>query len=171
MLVSKLKLATGMRVLDVGTGTGILIPTLAQAVGNSGLVVAVDFAEKMVEASKRKFCNLPNVKIELKNVENLDYPSGYFDAVACFGMFPHIQNKKRALAEISYVLKTKGKLMIAHALGSKELRELHSKEAPLIAHDVLPSKTEMSKMLKNSGLEIDYFEDQPKSYICISIKQ
>jgi demethylmenaquinone methyltransferase/2-methoxy-6-polyprenyl-1,4-benzoquinol methylase len=152
MLVSRLKLRTGMKVLDVGTGTGILIPTLAKAVGNSGLVVAVDFAEKMVETSKRKYSGLSNVKIEIKNAENLDYPVGYFDAVICFGMFPHIQNKEKALARMSFVLKSKGKLMIAHALGSKELNELHSREAPLIANDILPSKREMSKLLKNSWL-------------------
>jgi len=160
-----------MKVLDVGTGTGILISTLAKAVGISGLVVGVDFAEKMVETSKRKFSELQNVRFELRNVEELDYPVGYFDAVTCFGMFPHIENKERALTKIHRVLKSKGKFMIAHTLSSKELRELHSKEAPVIAHDSLPLKVEMSKLLKNSGFVIDYFEDQPRSYICISTKQ
>jgi ubiquinone/menaquinone biosynthesis C-methylase UbiE len=171
MLVLKSKLAAGQRVLDVGTGTGTLIPTLSKAVGNSGLVVAVDFAEKMIEVSKRKYSNIPNVKIELENVEELNYPVGYFDAVICFGMFPHIQNKEKALAKINCVLKTKGKLMIAHALSSRELTELHSKEAPLIANDVLPSKIEMAELLKNSGFVVLYFEDNPRSYICISTKQ
>ncbi len=170
MLVSKLKLGPGMKVLDVGTGTGILIPTLAKAVGSLGLVVGVDFAEKMVEASKQKYSKLQNVKFEIVNIEELDYPVGYFDAVTCFGMFPHIQNKVRALAKMHRVLKLKGKLMIAHALSSKELRELHSTE-PKVAHDNLPSKAGMTKLLKNCGFLIDYFEDQPGSYICISTKQ
>lgn len=171
MLVSKLKLAAGQRVLDVGTGTGILIPTLSKAVGNSGIVVAVDFAEKMVEASKRKYSDLPNVKIELENAEVLDYPASDFDAVTCFGMFPHIQNKEKALARINRVLKPKGKLLIAHALGSKELKELHSKEAPPIADDTLPSKARMSKLLKNNGFLIEFFEDQPRAYVCIATKK
>ncbi len=170
MLVSKLNLATGMKVLDVGTGTGILIPTLAKAVGSSGLVVGVDFAEKMVEASKRKYSELRNVKFELVNIEELDYPAGFFDAVTCFGMFPHIQNKERALDKMHHALKLKGKLMIAHALSRRELRELHSRE-PQVAHDGLPSKAGMTKLLKNCGFSIDYFEDRPGSYICISHKQ
>ena len=47
--VPKFGLKLGERVLDVGTGTGILIPFLLKAVGSSGFITAVDFAENMVE--------------------------------------------------------------------------------------------------------------------------
>jgi len=157
-------------VLDIGTGTGILIPNLSKAVGFSGQVVAIDFAEKMVEESKRKYATLSNVRIELKNAEELDYPSRYFDAVTCFGMFPHIQNKMKALTSINNVLKVNGKFMIAHALGSKALNKMHRKEHSIVAHDSLPSKTTITKLLKRCRFNLEYFEDKPKSYLCISTK-
>jgi demethylmenaquinone methyltransferase/2-methoxy-6-polyprenyl-1,4-benzoquinol methylase len=97
MLVPKFNLARGQKILDVGTGTGVLIPYLVQAVGSSGLVVAVNFAEKMVETCKRKFAVFPNVRVELQNVEELNFPLEYFDVVTCFGLFPHIENKQKAL--------------------------------------------------------------------------
>ncbi len=171
VIVSKFQLVSGQKVLDVGTGTGILIPTLSKAVGSSGLVVAVDFAEKMVQECSRKYADLSNVRIELGNVEELDFQSGFFDAVTCFGMFPHITNKEKALTRINKVLKVNCKLMIAHALGGKELTELHRKEASIIAHDSLPSKTAMIRLLRSSGFTVKYFEDQPRSYLCIATKQ
>ena len=170
-IVSKLQLASGQKVLDVGTGTGILVPTLSKAVGFSGLVVAVDFAEKMIQECSRKHANLSNVRIELGNVEELDYQSGFFDAVTCFGIFPHIVNKEKALARINRVLKVSGKLMIAHALGSQELNEMHHKEASVIAHDRLPSRTEMMKVLRGNGFSVKYFEDEPRIYLCIATKK
>jgi len=36
--------------------------------------VAVDFAEKMVEICRRKYSGFSNVKIELQNVEEFDFP-------------------------------------------------------------------------------------------------
>jgi len=171
MLIARLSLEKSQRVLDVGTGTGILIPSLAKAVGDLGMVVAVDFSEKMVEAAKQKFSALPNVRIELKNAEELDYPDCYFDAAICFGVFPHIQDKEKALEGINRALKPKGKLLIAHALGRKELNHMHSKEAPFLAEDILPTEKQMAKLLKKCGFEVAYIEDQPDHYLCFSTKR
>lgn len=47
-IVAGLGIAPGSTVLDVGTGTGVLLPFLAEAVGPEGRVVAVDFAPAML---------------------------------------------------------------------------------------------------------------------------
>jgi len=88
-LVSNFGLELGQDVLDVGTGTGILIPFLQQAIGPSGSITAIDYSEKMVQICKSKYAHLKNVSIELQNVEELNLPSESFDAVTCFG-FSHI---------------------------------------------------------------------------------
>ena len=51
-LVPMFGLRSGQKILDVGTGTGILIPFLLQEVGASGHIVAIDFAAKMVEVCR-----------------------------------------------------------------------------------------------------------------------
>ena len=169
-IILRLQLTAGQKVLDVGTGTGILIPTLSKAVGPLGLVVAIDFAEKMVEECVHKYAQLSNVRIEFGNIEEFSYQSGFFDAVTCFGMFPHIKYKEKALNNISRVLKADGKLMIAHTLGSKELNELHRKASSTVVHDSLPSKTLMLKLLRENGFGVEFFEDRPRSYLCIATK-
>ena len=71
-------LTQGQKILDVGTGTGILIPFLLKAVGPTGHVTAIDYAEKMIEICKAKYLRYPNVNIMVQKVENLQFPNETF---------------------------------------------------------------------------------------------
>jgi ubiquinone/menaquinone biosynthesis C-methylase UbiE len=164
-------LLPGQKILDVGTGTGILIPFLLKAVGPTGQVSAIDYAEKMVNVCKSKYAHLPNVTFTFQQVEELDFPSQTFDAVTCFGLFPHIENKEKALQQINRVLKTNGKLIIAHALSSKEIKAHHHNSSSVVAHDVLPSSTVMKKLLTQAGFEKFDIIDKPGQYLNLSIKR
>ena len=169
-LVPKFGLAKGQRVLDVGTGTGILIPFLLQQVGPSGGVVAVDFAEKMIETCKAKYAHFPNVSFDVQQAEKLDFASESFDAVTCFGLFPHIENKEEALRQMNRLLKPEGKLIIAHALSSEEIEAHHHNAASVVAHDVLPEKTAMKQLLKRAGFGEIRIADKPGCYLCTAVK-
>jgi demethylmenaquinone methyltransferase/2-methoxy-6-polyprenyl-1,4-benzoquinol methylase len=161
----------GQKVLDAGTGTGVLIPFLTKAVGPAGHVTAVDFAEKMVDACKAKYGQLPNVSVQVENVEKLSFPNKSFDVVVCFGLFPHIVDKEVALKEINRVLKPEGKLVIVHALGSDEIEAHHHKNHGLIiAHDVLPQRSEMKWLLKETGFRETTIVDEPGRYLCTAYK-
>lgn len=50
-LVNECGIAAGMRVLDIGCGTGDVSMLLADAVGPSGKVVGIDREERAVEVS------------------------------------------------------------------------------------------------------------------------
>jgi hypothetical protein len=54
LIIKGLEIKPGSVVLDVGTGTGILIPFLQEAVGDSGSIVALDLAEEMLKRAKEK---------------------------------------------------------------------------------------------------------------------
>ena len=163
-LVPTFNLQPGQRVLDAGTGTGILIPFLLKAVGPTGQVTAVDYAEKMVEICNEKYAG---VHVAVQRIENLNFPSESFDAVTCFGLFPHLENKEVALAQINRVLKPGGKLIIAHALSSAEIKA-HHRNAPVVAHDALPDKEEMNRLLKQVGFTGIRITDESGCYVCLS---
>lgn len=169
-IIPQFKIKKGQRVLDIGTGTGVLVPKLADAVGPSGYVVAVDFAEKMVEQARGKYHNLPNVKFELQDAEDLNFPSGSFDVITCFGLFPHIENKQKALMSMGRVLKPEGTLAIAHALSSREIEEIHRQASAEIANDVMPAEEEMRNLFKAAGFQVDLIKDEPGCYLCIATK-
>ena len=83
-LVPQFDLKVGQEVLDVGTGTGVLIPYLVKAVGSSGSVTAIDFSEKMIHKCKAKYSHLKNVIIKIGNIEEESFPPESFSVVFCF---------------------------------------------------------------------------------------
>ncbi len=168
-LVSIFHLRPASLLLDVGGGTGGIIPYLLQAVGPEGRIWSIDFAEKMIEIEKKKFASEPRVSFELASVESLPFAHEFFDHVVCFGSFPHFEDKEQALREMHRVLRKEGTLIIAHALSSEEIRAHHQGASP-VSRDFLPEETEMKKMLANAGFHVAQLIDRPGCYLCEGIK-
>lgn len=164
-LVSLFQLQRGAKILDVGAGTGGIVPYLLEAIGPEGSIWAVDFAEEMVKIGRKKFQGESRVIFELSSVENLPYEDGLFDQIVCFGAFPHFEDKGRALEEMGRVLKSRGTLIIAHALSSVALRSHHQNCAP-VSRDFLPEEEEMRSLLGKAGFRLNRLIDQPKCYLC-----
>jgi ubiquinone/menaquinone biosynthesis C-methylase UbiE len=169
-LVPQFGLEAGQKVLDVGTGTGVLIPYLVKEVGPSGSVTAVDFSENMVKVCKTKHSHLKNVTVELKNIEVDDFPPESFDAVVCFGVFPHLENKQKVLQNLSQMLKPAGTLVIAHALSSEELKMHHNDASTAVMHDMLPEMPQMKRLLEQAGFTGISIRDEPRLYLCTAHK-
>ena len=55
----------GQRILDVGTGTGVLLPLLARAVGSTGEVLAIDNVREMIDRVNQRhaFANVSAASI------------------------------------------------------------------------------------------------------------
>jgi len=169
-LVPQFALESGQNILDVGTGTGVLIPYLVKAIGPKGTVTAIDYSENMVQVCKKKHSHLKNVNIKVGNIEEDTFPAKTFDAVVCFGVFPHLEQKENVIQNINSMLKTGGKLVIAHALSSEELKVHHKKASKHVAHSMLPNKTEMTKLLEQTGFSKISIKDEPGCYLCIANK-
>jgi len=168
--VSLFHLGAGSKILDVGAGTGGIIPYLLQAIGPQGAIWAIDFAEEMVKLGRKKFQGESRVIFQLAPVESLPYEDRFFDHIICFGAFPHFDDKLKALGEMGRILKVQGPLIIAHALSSAELRERHQGCAP-VSQDFLPTEAEMKGLLEKAGFQVARLIDQPKCYLCEGIKR
>jgi len=169
-IVPQFGLEAGQNILDVGTGTGVLIPYLIREVGPAGSVTAIDYSENMIQICKTKHSHLKNVSVELKNIEEDAFPTESFDAVTCFGLFPHLENKQKALQNINHMLKPGGALIIAHALSSKELKTHHNNASSAVIHDMLPKDTEMKQLLEQTGFTQISIKDEPGCYLCLAHK-
>lgn len=159
----------GERILDVGSGTGGILPYLLHASGPNSMVHAIDYAEEMVKFAKKKYAHEKRIVFHVCAVEDLPFVDSFFDRIICFGVFPHLADRPRALRELGRVLKGRGGLVIAHALSSQEIKNHHRKAEP-VKYDCLPEEAEMQLLLHNAGFSVLRIIDQPGIYLCDAIK-
>lgn len=168
-LVRLFSVRAGMHVLDVGCGTGGIIPYLLEAVGPGGKIDAIDYAEEMIRLAQQKFRTEKRVQLHAVSVEELPFENKTFDHVVCFGVFPHLDDRPKALREIYRVLKDDGNVIIAHALSSEEIKSHHAKAEP-VQHDHLPEETEMRRLLNTAGFSVVRIIDRPGVYLCDAVR-
>jgi len=95
--------------LEIGCGVGVGAEVIAEQFG-AKKVIAADIDPEQIELAKKKLLPEFNEKIEFK-VEDamaLDEPDETFDAVFSFGVLHHMENWRKAVREISRVLKRGG---------------------------------------------------------------
>jgi ubiquinone/menaquinone biosynthesis C-methylase UbiE len=143
---------------------------LLKSLGPTGHVTAIDYSEKMVEICKAKYARLPNVSIMIQQFENLQFSSESFDAITCFDLFPHLENRKEALSQMNRALKLGGRLIIAHVLSSMEIKSHHHNASSVVALDVLPEEASMRQLLRQAGLVRIRIVDKLGCYLCLSNK-
>ncbi len=163
-VVSWFRIRPGNSVLDVGTGTGVLLPVLSREIGSDGLLVAMDFSSRMLDKAKERHC--PGMRFLLNGaVMSIPLCSGRFDHVTCFSAFPHFPDKKKALQEMVRVLKRGAILHIAHLQSVEEINRLHREIGDVVAGDSLPGPEEMCGLLTESGLSEVRVVDQPGRFL------
>jgi ubiquinone/menaquinone biosynthesis C-methylase UbiE len=148
-VIKDFDLQEGHWVLDVGTGTGVLLSFLGEAIGPSGKLMAIDFAFKMLEQAKQR---REEAVLLNASVESIPFRADQFDRVTCFSAFPHFPDKERALCEMVRVLKKGGKLMVAHLHSMEEINQLHQEMGGPISHDLLPHPELIRNLMRDAGL-------------------
>jgi len=105
----------GMTVMDVGCGMGFCSIAMAQIVGNSGLVIAVDLQQKMLDVLRRRAtaAGVAN-RIRLQKCEqNRLGVDAQADFALAFMMVHEVPDQRQLLGEIHACLKPGGKLLVA----------------------------------------------------------
>lgn len=153
------------RVLDVGSGTGILLPFLKKAVGKKGAVVALDFSGLMLRKAAEKHGQ--EFTYVRANAHAMPFSRDSFDTIVCFSVFPHFVNKTKALQECVRVLKPGGRIVIAHADSRETINNHHRKVGTIVARDHIPCRKAMMHMMLKAGI-CKIFIDEGKQYYIAS---
>ncbi len=138
LVVKGAQLATGLRVLDLASGTGQPAITIAKAIGPTGHVTASDMTHEMVEALKENARGITNLDARVADAEHLPFSNAEFDRVTCrFGIMflPDIQT---ALKEIRRVLKPTGRFSFLVWSPLEENPLFSSTVGPFMKHVNLP---------------------------------
>lgn len=91
----------GDRVLDVGSGTGVLARAAVERVGETGRVAGIDANEGMLAVASRL---TPKVSWQVGAAERLPYPDDSFDRVVSQFALMFFTDRHAALAEMARVL-------------------------------------------------------------------
>jgi ubiquinone/menaquinone biosynthesis C-methylase UbiE len=158
------------RILDVGTGTGIMIPFYERYLVK-GHVVAVDYSAKMIEVARLKYPEKRHPKISylVSDVYDLKYEAS-FDLVVCYSCFPHFVDKPLALKILSRALKKGGRLVVAHSDSAKKINGVHVNGGVEVGNDFLPNMKLLKQMMKESGLAVTFERDDENYFICLARK-
>lgn len=106
--ISLAQLAAGQRVLDIGTGTGVVA---LQAAAKGGKVLGIDLSEGMLAYATAKARG--SVEFRRMDAEALQLEDASFDAVVSLFVLLHLPNPLTGLREMFRVLRPGGRLVVA----------------------------------------------------------
>ena len=98
------------RVLDAGCGRGFY-PNAVSLYSFPREIVGIDINSEYLKQAKDQISD-KRVKLLKKSIYSTDFPDNYFDLVICSEVLEHLTNEKKALGEISRILKKNGTLLI-----------------------------------------------------------
>ncbi len=112
-MLSLVGIEPGWHVLDAGCGGGSYLPLLAEIVGRSGRLAALDLAPDNVALTQKRVAgwDLPcPVEVRVGSLGSLPYPDDAFDAVWCANTTQHFDDEElpAVLAELCRVVRPGG---------------------------------------------------------------
>ncbi len=152
-IFSKVGLAKGMRVADMGCGrTGHFVFPAARTVGDTGVVYAVDILKDVLENinSWVKSQALNNVQVVWSDIEianKTPIPPKSLDMCFFMNVLFGIKNKQATLNEATRLLKTGGQVVVVE--WSKKLGTLGPSDANLV------DPKQLTEMAIQSGLKLE----------------
>ena len=115
----------GEHVLDLGSGSGMDVFMAALKVGSTGHVSGVDMTDEQLKKSEglRKENQFENVSFHKSYIEKLPFADASFDVVISNGVINLSPDKEKVFAEVTRVLKSGGRMVIADIVTEKQLPE------------------------------------------------
>lgn len=149
------------RIVDIGSGPGLMAAELADLVGERGNICGVDSSESMIALSSARCANRPWLQFRKSDATALPYPDRSFDAAVCVQVLEYVRDIGAALAELFRVLRPGGRAVIVatdwasivwHATDAGLMeRVLQAWDAHL--HDPRLPRT-LSRELKSAGFAL-----------------
>jgi len=160
-IVAAANLTAGDRVLDVGTGIGVLIPYMQRF--GVRCIVGCDLSAAMLAEAQNRY---PNTRFWCGDVVDIPREMGPFDVVFFNAVFGNMWNQRHALASTSAHLTATGRIIISHPMGAAFAEQLRAADPKMVLHP-LPSEKSTAGLIRNLPLKIHYFSDQQLLYLCI----
>ena len=157
-------LREGQSVLDLGTGTGVLLPFIAERVGEKGKITAVDYSQGMLDRAIAKFSNInPKPEFLQMDFEN-ETIEGEFDRILLYSVYPHLHAPIDTIKWLRSVnLASGGIITVAFPTGPDFINNIHRQRHS--DSDILPPAEELAKTFRLHGLDATVAKADEECYI------
>ncbi|HEV8565031.1 MAG TPA: methyltransferase domain-containing protein [Actinomycetota bacterium] len=109
-----LALVPGERVIDIGSGPGLLAAEMAEAVGPDGRVCGIDVSDSMLALAEARAASAGSAATEFRKggADRIPYPDASFDVAISTQVLEYVEDVPGALTEIHRVLRPGGKVLV-----------------------------------------------------------
>lgn len=123
--------SAGKSVLDVATGTGVLIPDYIARGASS--ITAIDISPEMANICREKF---PEADVICGDAETEDFGK-LFDCIVVYNAFPHFPEPEKLIARLSSLLNEGGTLTVAHGMSREKIDSHHRGSASGVSNGLM----------------------------------
>lgn len=164
-ILSKIPIGKGMRVLDLGTGTGVLVPYLSEAVGPNGHVTAIDLSEGMLSRAIEKYGDMKNVEFLKIDFEEEIIP-GKYDVAMLYSVYPHLHAPAATLEWLFKMnMNPGGVIAIAFPCDEEFINAIHHERKSESDH-LMPAPV-LAQMIGKWGFRAEVAAYSPDEYIIL----
>lgn len=164
-ILGRLPIKEGSRVIDLGTGTGILVPYLSEMVGESGHVTAIDLSEGMLSRAIEKYGTLGNVEFLRIDFEEEQMP-GMYDVAMLYSVYPHLHAPADTLEWLfSMNMAPDGCVVIAFPCDEVFINNIHHERKSESDH--LPPAHALAAMIAAWGFSAEVVAASKNEYIVL----
>lgn len=112
-ILSHYQLKPGMKVLELGCGTGNMWHDAARWLPDTASLILTDFSDGMLETARATVPLQPNISFRQVDIQQIPYEDDTFDVVIANMMLYHVPDLAKGLSEVARVLKPEGRFFCA----------------------------------------------------------
>jgi ubiquinone/menaquinone biosynthesis C-methylase UbiE len=106
-------LSEGMRALDAGCGPGVITEVMADLVGPTGSVLALDVSPERLTEARSRCGHLGQCRFMQADVRHMGLPEASFDYTWCQFVFEYLPRPEEALEELIRVTRPGGHVVVS----------------------------------------------------------
>ena len=134
-------IARGDVVLDLGTGTGILVPLIRRY--GPEKIYACDISQDMLARLQNHYTYAETL---LADARDIRLPDDSIDVIFMNACYPNIVDKRSTFANISRMVKSGGRMVISHPMGKSFIDLIRDQSSfPL---DDFPGRSKAGRLLR-----------------------